>query len=247
MVSVSQFDDLGRVYEEMFKLPWRRHLEVPTVFGLLGDLAGRAVLDIGSGSGWYCKRLAEHGAREVVGLDVSSGMVDYARRHNSCSQITYLLGELPAEMRGRFDIALSVYVFPYARTREELHGLCRTAAASLLPGGRFLALVLNPDYRDDPEYYAPYGFRIRSPSPRSDSAQATLELRFAEHSGTVSITYWTRESLAGAFRSAGFSDPAYRDYQLAQQGIDQYGRQFWQDYLDRPHAIILDCRLSGTQ
>ena len=244
---MSQFDALGRLYEERFELPWRRHLEVPTVFDLLGDLADRAVLDIGSGSGWYCRRLAGRGAREVVGMDVSSGMVDYARRHNSLSRITYLVGGLPAEMHRHFDIALSVYVFPYATTRAQLDSLCQTAAASLVPGGRFLALVLNPDYHDDPEYYARYGFRIRSACPRSDGASATLELRFAEHNAAVSITYWTRETLAAAFHSAGFSDPAYHDYRLAQQGIEEQGMEFWQGYLDRPHAVILDCHLSGTR
>jgi 2-polyprenyl-3-methyl-5-hydroxy-6-metoxy-1,4-benzoquinol methylase len=66
--NVSQFDELAMLYEDMALLPWRRDLEIPTVLGLLGDLSGHSVLDLGCGSGLYCRELAQHGARRVVGL-----------------------------------------------------------------------------------------------------------------------------------------------------------------------------------
>jgi toxoflavin synthase len=243
---MSEFDDLGELYEQTFELPWRRHLEVPTVLDLLGNLTDHAVLDIGSGSGWYCRTLAQHGAREVVGLDVSNGMLDYARQHNSHPKVEYLLDPLPDELHGHFDTALTVYVFGYAKTREQLNDLCRTAAASLRPTGRFLVLTLNPDYQDDPEYYASYGFRLTSSHPKSDGAPATLDLQFGEHSATLAITYWSRETLAAALHSAGFSDITYHDHQLSPEGIKKEGMEYWKDYLDRPHVAILDCRLSDT-
>lgn len=244
---MSEFDALGELYEETFGLPWRRYLEVPTVFELLGDPTDRAMLDIGSGSGWYCRRLALLGAREVVGLELSSGMVAYARQHNSHPRIEYLLGNLPAELHGRFDTVISVYVFGYATTRAQLEKLCRTAAAALKPGGQFLVLTLNPDYREDPEYYAPYGFRIRSSHPRTDGAPATLEVQFGEHHETLDITYWTHEVLAGSLRHAGFSDPVDHDLRLAPEGTEKQGAKFWRDYLARPHVVVLDCRFPKTR
>lgn len=247
MIPVSDFDEIGQLYDDTFTLPWRRYLEVPTVLDLLGDLTGKSVLDLGSGSGWYCAQLARKGARRVVGLDVSSGMVDYARKHNAHPRIEYLLGDLPDELRGHFDAVLSVYVFGYATTREQLDGLFRTAAAALRPGGRFLVLGLHPDHHDDPDYYAPYGFRLRSARSRVDGSLLTLEVRFGEHHASLPVTYWSREALAAALCGAGFPELTQPGYQLDARGRQELGIEFWHAYLARPHAIILESRLSTPE
>jgi ubiquinone/menaquinone biosynthesis C-methylase UbiE len=53
-------------------------LEEPEVDRLLGDMRGRAVLDLGCGTGRHALRLAQHGAR-ATGLDFSSEMLARAR------------------------------------------------------------------------------------------------------------------------------------------------------------------------
>jgi predicted TPR repeat methyltransferase len=123
---MSQFDELASLYEEMAELPWRKDLEIPTVLGLLGDLTGAAVLDIGCGSGLYTRRIRSHGARRVVGIDESEGMVAYAkaREREERLGIEYLVGPLPASEYEAFDLVLGVYVLPYATTLGELRALC---------------------------------------------------------------------------------------------------------------------------
>lgn len=243
MMSKPEFDALGQLYDETFTLPWRRYLEVPTVLRLLGDLTGRSVLDLGSGSGWHCAKLVRLGAREVVGLEVSSGMVDYAGKHHSHPRIEYLLGDIPAQLHGHFDTVISVCVFGYASTRDQLDGLFRTAATALRPGGRFLAIGLHPDHHGDPDYYAPYGFRIHPAGSRSDGTQVTLEIRFGEHDAALGVTYWSHDALAAALRSAGFLDITRPCHHLDEHGRRELGSEFWRDYLACPHAVILDCRL----
>jgi SAM-dependent methyltransferase len=54
----------------------------PAVERLLGDVAGRRVLDIACGNGIFALRLAELGAR-VVAADVSGSMLEHARRRSA--------------------------------------------------------------------------------------------------------------------------------------------------------------------
>lgn len=239
--TASQFDALAMLYEDMALLPWRRDLEIPTVIGLLGDLSGQDVFDIGCGSGLYCRTLAGRGARRVVGLDESEGMLDYARRREVVEGlgIEYVTDPLPADLRGAFGLALGVYVLPYARTTDELLALCRQAADALRPGGRFITLPVHPDFDDDADYYAHYGFTLRIDQPRTDAAPVTLHLRFGAHDVTVTAYYWTRATLESTLLAAGFRTVAWRDYRLSPD-TDQ-GKSFWRNYLASPHAAIIEC------
>ena len=49
-------------------------------FAEAGDVAGKAVLDVGCGSGVYAADFARRGARRVVGVDLSAGMLALAER-----------------------------------------------------------------------------------------------------------------------------------------------------------------------
>jgi SAM-dependent methyltransferase len=240
---VSQFDELAALYEDMALLPWRRNLEIPTVLGLLGDLTDQDVLDIGCGSGLYCRKLAQGGARRVVGLDEAEGMLEYARRreHTEGLGVEYVTGPLPADLRGAFTLALGVYVLPYASTPDELLALCRQAADALQPGGRFITLPVHPDYDGTPDYYAHYGFRVYSGQPRIDAAPVTLDLRFDAHDVTVTAYYWTRRTLEETLHAAGFTTVTWRDYVLTPAAKADHGEPFWRAYLTRPHAAILEC------
>jgi toxoflavin synthase len=241
--TVSQFDELATLYEDMALLPWRRDLEIPTVLGLLGDLAGHDVLDIGCGSGLYSRKLAQGGARRVVGLDESEGMLDYARRRERAEGlgIDYVTDPLPANLRGAFSLALGVYVLPYARTPDELLALCRQAADALRPGGRFVTLPVHPDYDGAPGYYAHYGFNLSPGRPRVDAAPVTLDLRFAPHEVSVTAYHWTRDTLENTLRTAGFRTVAWRDYTLSPDAMANHGEPFWRNYLTSPHAAIIEC------
>jgi SAM-dependent methyltransferase len=58
--------------------PHNAYYERPATMGLLGDVAGRRVLDAGCGPGVYAEELLARGA-EVTGLDASERMIELAR------------------------------------------------------------------------------------------------------------------------------------------------------------------------
>ena len=106
-------------------------------------LAGKRVLDVGSGGGILCESLAERGA-EMVGIDPAPGNIAVAARHaeRSSLQIDYRATtvETLAATDERFDAVLVMEVVEHVR---DVPGFLRDAAAMVKPGGLLVGATLN--------------------------------------------------------------------------------------------------------
>jgi hypothetical protein len=81
------------------QLPRSRHgldgaPEWPALRGLLPELRGLRVLDLGCGFGWFCRFARQQGAAGVLGIDVSERMLARARNETSDAAISYLQADL---------------------------------------------------------------------------------------------------------------------------------------------------------
>ncbi len=65
---------------------YRNALLMPLTLGILGDVRGRSVLDIGCGEGGYARELARRGAT-VVGIDGSERLIEVARQRAAAANI----------------------------------------------------------------------------------------------------------------------------------------------------------------
>lgn len=111
---------------------------------LLGDIAGREVLDAGCGEGYLARWLAARGAR-VTGADLSARLIELARAKDPGGAIDYRVADLSRpqpDLAGRFDAAGCYLVLNDVR---DYRGFAATLAAALKPGG-LLALALNNPY-----------------------------------------------------------------------------------------------------
>src|SRR5262249_48186740 len=77
---ITNYDEIAAEYKRAKQQPWRLHLEHFTLFKLLGDLSGKSVLDLACGEGFYTRFIKRRGAARVVGVDLSHGMIELARR-----------------------------------------------------------------------------------------------------------------------------------------------------------------------
>lgn len=83
-----------------------------------GDVTDKTVLDIGCGSGRYVVEYVKRGARQVVGVDLSSKMLDLARnlaiREGVQGRCEFLQGDfLELGFTHQFDVVLAMGVFDY--------------------------------------------------------------------------------------------------------------------------------------
>jgi len=231
------------MYEDMFRLPLRSFLERFSVLSQLGELSGRSVLDIGCGTGVYSRELMRRGAAKVTGYDVSAGMIDHARRIEDDEPLGIEYVTRPPGGEGvKYDLALGVYVLPYAESYDALVEVCAQAATALRDGGRFVTLPVNPDYDGRRDYYAQYGFRVYDDEARADGSRVTLDLRFGPYHETITARRWTRETLESALADAGFDEVRWPSHEVSPEGIEAHGREFWSAYLRCPHAALITCR-----
>jgi SAM-dependent methyltransferase len=114
---------------------WQREREARALLALAGPVAGRAVLDLGCGAGFYARRLAECGAGPVVAVDWVPAMVAAAAHPG----IETRLGDAAVlELERRFDRVILAGVLEFA---ADPVALLRNARRHLASGGRVVALV----------------------------------------------------------------------------------------------------------
>ncbi|MCD9589911.1 bifunctional 2-polyprenyl-6-hydroxyphenol methylase/3-demethylubiquinol 3-O-methyltransferase UbiG [Streptomyces sp. 8ZJF_21] len=103
--------------------------------------AGPRVLDIGCGTGRDAAYL--HGAgRTVVGADLSTAMLEYAREHHPGPE--YRHADLRGFDLGAFDAVVCLdSALLYCHTNDELDGFLTSCRAGLAPGGLLVAELRN--------------------------------------------------------------------------------------------------------
>jgi SAM-dependent methyltransferase len=146
----------------------------------------KTVLDYGCGYGWQSVAMRRDcGAARVFGVDIVPDYLDHARRlaqTHGCTRSVGFGHAVPEELRGQFDVVLSLGAFEhYADPAAELERM----RCQLKPGGTILLAFAEP-------WWSPYGSHFhgyaripgtRQPFPWinvffSDRALLTLRSRF---------------------------------------------------------------------
>lgn len=113
--------------------------------GLLGDVAGKQVIEIGCGGGQNAVALAKWGAT-CIGVDPSTAQLAYARALAAHHGVAVQFANGVAEDLGdfsddAFDIALSSYAFDYVTDLQRAYG---EVWRVLKPGGPFVFGLSHP-------------------------------------------------------------------------------------------------------
>jgi SAM-dependent methyltransferase len=122
--------------------------------GLLGDVRGSRVLEVGCGSASCSRWLASQGA-SPLGLDLSAGMLRHAASGNTVTGHRVPLVQASADAlpfaAGAFDLACSAFgAIPFV---SDVGVVLRELARVLRPGGRLVFAVTHPMrwiFPDDP-------------------------------------------------------------------------------------------------
>ena len=178
---------------------------------LLGDVARRRVLEVGCGSA-PCARWLRRAGAQVVGLDVSAGMLARAAALNLSSGVHVPFvqadaGALPFP-DASFDVACSSYGgLPFVADAE---GVLAEVARVLRPGGRFVASVNHPLRWPFPDSPDPADLRIvgsyfdRTPYVETADDGSTL---YVEHHRTVGD--WVRAVVGSGFVLEDLVEPEW--------------------------------------
>ena len=210
---------------------------------LLGDVAGRRVLEVGCGSASSSRWLAAQGAHPVA-IDISAGMLRHAAAGNAVSGLSVPLVQASADQlpfaAAAFDLACSAFgAVPFV---SDIGQVFAEVARVLRPGGRWVFAVTHPMrwiFPDDPGIgglTATQSYFDRTPYVEVDAAgQAT----YVEHHRTLGDYV---RALAGAgFALDDLIEPEWPE------GHDQEWGQ-WSPLRGAlfPGTAIFRCRKTGA-
>jgi SAM-dependent methyltransferase len=178
---------------------------------LLGDVAGRRVLEIGCGSA-PCARWLRRAGADVVALDLSAGMLARAAELNRSTGIEVPLlqadaGALPLAS-GSVDVACSAFGgLPFV---ADVEAALTEVARVLRPGGRFVASVNHPMRWPFPDSPDPEDLRVvssyfdRRPYVETDDRGRTV---YVEHHRTVGD--WVRAVVGSGLVLTDLMEPEW--------------------------------------
>src|SRR5262245_54407209 len=239
------YADIAEQYKKSKFQPWRLHIEEYTLFQLLGDVSGKAVLDLACGEGFYTRRLKRHGAVRVVGVDLSPPMIALARAEEERQSlgIAYVNQDAttfePAEP---FDLVVAAYLLNYARTPEQLRSMAQAVARSLKPGCRFVAV--NNNLEQPVESFTAtekYGLVKHVEGDLREGTPIRHTLTTDGQSISFDNYYLKPETYERELRAAGLGEVRWHAPRLSPAGEKEFGADYWSAFLRQPPVYFLEC------
>lgn len=127
----TQYDSIASEFNDFRTMPGSL-IELHNVEKTLRPfLNGARVLDLACGSGHYSDLFVSWGAAQVVGVDISPGMISNAKARFASDNLTFLVGDCSQPLSvpgGLFDIVFGGYLLNYAPDRASLTNMYRNIA-----------------------------------------------------------------------------------------------------------------------
>jgi SAM-dependent methyltransferase len=210
--------------------------EWPTLKQLLPDLQSKRVLDLGCGYGWHCRYAAEKGAASVLGVDLSTKMLEKAQTMTSNPRIQYQKVAIeefefpPAS----FDVVLSSLAMHYI---ADFTDLCRKVYETLSSQGIFVFSVEHPiftAYGNQDWMYDAEGNKDHWPVDHyfQEGKRTSIFLKHEVIKYHRTLDTYLNGLLRNGFRLSGFAEPVPDAKMISQDPS-------WKDELRRPMMLIM--------
>jgi toxoflavin synthase len=237
----AQYDHIGSKYDEYARTGTQKQAERYTFFRMVGALEGQRVLDLACGFGFYTRLLKQHGAAQVIGVDISPEMIRLANQQEQAEPlgITYQVGDaVTLPPLGPFDLVTAVYLLNYATSKDQMLDMFRSAYDNLVEGGRFVAYTVNPEFTLSKPNCTKYGITVLREEPEEDRYACDAEF-ITDPPARVRWYRWSQATYEWAIQEAGFRDFAWYPSEVAPDDIARYGDAYWRDFHDNCLVIGL--------
>ncbi|WP_046775733.1 class I SAM-dependent methyltransferase [Streptomyces yangpuensis] len=246
MSAQQQYDEIGEAYEGFKALPLEQYVVVPSFLALVGDVSGRSVLDLASGTGFYSREFRRRGAAEVLGIDISGEMIAVAQQLEESDPlgVRYEVGDV-ADLRPieqPFDVALAVQLLNYAEDIATTERMCRALHRSLKPGGELFLLNQSPDFRFDGPTPERYGFRSELTGAQGETGPQVRTTALLDPPVSFTANLPRREVYERCLGAAGFRELTWVPLTVSEAGEREFDADFWSDFHANPPLEMLRCR-----
>lgn len=235
---INDYDELAAKYRNSDPKPDKQFSILPTVLQMIGDCSGKTVVDVGCGSGFFTRPIAELGAARVYGIDNSVEQLKIALGTPSRETVQYVLRDIFIDSfpTHSADVSVVPFVLNYARTKAILRHLLKQLHGSTRDGGKSVFVIDLPNGRR----LKRFGATKKLLGPRTDETIMKIELSNQEKVVCeLSAVYYTPETIEGTLREVGFRNIQWHTPVISAEGMTKMGREFWEGYLDDPELAYL--------
>jgi|SRR3989344_6152457 len=227
-----EYDKIGEKYANLIKNdPLKNYLQYPGLIGLLGNVKGKKILDIGCGNGFFSSMIAKKGAK-IVGFDASEKQIELAIQNEKKMKLEmefFCSDQFKFSYPGKFDLAFSNMVIFYAVNFNELVQFFKCAFKHLKDKGEFISIIINPDYKRFGELH--YDRKIIR---EGNKAKSEFYINGKFDVSSEFYSFFTKQEYESAAREAGFSNSKWKSIKIQREGIKDKGEKFWEGYDSDP-------------
>jgi SAM-dependent methyltransferase len=240
------YDPFAEQYRRSKESPFREHVERFTLRKLTGPLHGESALDLACGEGHYSRLLRAWGAGTVVGVDLSPGMIELARRQEEARPlgIRYHFHDVrDLDLGQRFDLVFAAFLFNHARDYDEFLEMARAVERHLAPGGRLVSVISRGD--QPVSAYAKltkYGFSKSTPGELVEGAPITITFHVDNGDFSVENYCLYQSTMERGLTAAGLPRQTWQPPLVSPEGLAGLGEEYWKDFLEEPGLIFLEAR-----
>lgn len=192
---------------------------MPSLLEVLGDIDRKRLIDIGCGSGAYCREMARKGA-VVTGVDRSKNQIDAAvlQEQNDDLGITYLNSDIDfAELTdGSFDFALMIYVILDLPRPEDVISILKRAHSLLRKNGLLVLADVHPHNMNRPNEIENFqgklgaGYFDNGAKSRSEARLANGELTVFDPNYHYRLDFLVNSLIASGLALERLLEPQFR-------------------------------------
>lgn len=241
---MAEYDSIAEAYRDSKRLPFRECIERHTLFKTLGNIQGKAALDLACGDGFYTRLIRQAGATEAIGIDISPEMIRLAEQEEKrqplgcryvCQDVAKMKPSTPV------DVVVAMYLLNYANTAERLRRFCQVCYNALRPAGRLVGVndnILNPP--KGTLLWKKYGFEKTCPHPAKEGDIILYTITNQDGRSFQFQNYYLKpKTYQDAFRAAGFQHFRWIPLSLHPS---QQNNPFWDDFMANPPIIGLEAQ-----
>ena len=201
-------------------------------------------MDLACGFGFYTRLLKQHGAAQVIGVDISPEMIRLATQQEQVEPlgITYQVCDAVAlPQLGTFDLVTAFHLLNYATSKDQMLGMFRSAYDNLVAGGHLIAYTINPAFTLSKPNCTKYGITVLRQVPEEDRYVCDAEF-MTDPPTPLRYFQWSQATYEWAIQEAGFRDFAWHSSEVALEDVARYGEAYWCDFHDNCINIGLICQ-----
>ena len=216
----------------------------PFLLNWCSPTAGKRILDLGCGEGYFTRQLARDHPIEVYGIDISSSMIKLANKKEEQESlgIQYSVGcasEFKVSSGSRFDLITAVFVYNYL-TIEQMMQSMALVYQNLAEGGQFIFSLPHPVHPFLASDDARFHFNRSGGwfSGKDNIFEGTIALKDGD-TVPVRCVHKIFEDIFNALREAGFRKfPELKELTVTEEIIRQ-DPEFFGPLRDQPLHIAI--------